>query len=88
MGGRNALRYVAGYVCRKVQSKIAKSKIENREEMLLFCVELCGDEEDDRGTEEWTNRIDRGGLWHISDDVYVIFYILEEEIRKFRPEGA
>ena len=79
----NALRYVAGYVCRKVQSKIAKSKIENREEMVLCCMDLCGDEEDeDRGTEQWTNAIDRGGLWHISDDTYLIFCLLEEDIRK------
>lgn len=62
----NALRYVAGYICRKVQSKLQKSSAKNKEEMVLFCMELCGDEDGDRGTEEWTNAIDRGGLWHIN----------------------
>lgn len=79
----NALRYVTGYVCHKVQSNIAKSKVQNKEEMMLFFVELSGDEDDEnRGTEEWTNRIDRGGLWHINDNAYLIFSIFEEEIRK------
>lgn len=78
----NALRYVAGYICRKVQSKLQKSSAKNKEEMVLFCMELCGDEDGDRGTEEWTNAIDRGGLWHINDYTYTVFSILEEEIRK------
>ena len=30
--------------------------------------------------EEWTNAIDRGGLWHVYDDTYTIFAIIEEEI--------
>jgi len=28
------------------------------------------------------NAIDRGGLWHISDETYNIFYIMEGEIKK------
>ncbi len=80
----NALRYVAGYVCRKVQDKLKSSSRPDKENMLLFMVNLCGDEEsEERGTETWTNAIDRGGLWHVNDTTYVIFYHMEEEIRNY-----
>ena len=64
----NGLRYFSGYVCRKVQQKIGVSNLKTKEEMIQLCVELCGDEDSDRGTEEWTNTIDRGGLWHVNDN--------------------
>lgn len=78
----NALRYVGGYICRRVREKIAKSSLSHKEDMLELTMDLCGDEEDvDQGTETWTNEIDRGGLWHISDDTYAVFIILEDVIR-------
>ena len=73
----NALHYVAGYVCRKIQNKIANSNVKDKEEMVFISVELCGD--GDWNTEEWTNAIDRGGLWHVNDNTYILFSILEEE---------
>ena len=52
--------------------------------MLLFMSELNGDEwNEERGTEEWVNSIDRGGLWHVKDDTYQLFYLMEEDIRKY-----
>ena len=78
----NALRYVGGFVCRKVRQKITESSLPHKEDMLLLTIALCGDEADeDRGTETWMNEIDRGGLWHISDDTYSVFLILEYQIR-------
>lgn len=65
---QNALRYVAGHVCRKIQVHIDKS-YSNKEDMILLIMDLSGNEMDDeRGTEDWTNAIDRGGLWHVNDD--------------------
>lgn len=79
----NALRYVAGFVCRKVQEKIKASSLPNKEDMLLFISDMSGDEwDEEKGTEVWTNGIDRGGLWHINDNVYTMFYLIEENIRK------
>ena len=75
----NTLRYVSGYVCHKVQQKIGASNLKTKEQL---CVELSGDEDSDRGTEEWTNTIDRGGLWHVNDNTYIVFCVLEVEIRK------
>ena len=45
--------------------------------MVLLLMEWAGDD----GTETWTNRIDRERLWHINDQTYSIFNIMEEEMR-------
>ena len=64
----NALRYVAGYVIRKVLEdfKGQNKSFEPSEEVLLL-YSFSGDEDSDGGTEQWTDSVDRGGLWHISD---------------------
>ena len=51
--------------------------------MILCLIELSGDELfEERGTELWTKTVDRGGLWHISDQTYGVFVIMEEIIRR------
>ena len=51
-------------------------------EAMIFCVyELCGEEEDEQGTETWLNKLDRGGLWHANDMAYALFYAMEVEVR-------
>eukprot|EP00731_Ephydatia_muelleri_P035022 Em0092g6a len=30
----------------------------------------------------WKDMIDRGGLWHVKDIVYPVFYAMEEEMRR------
>ena len=81
---RNALRFVAGYVCRKVRTKLEVSSIPEKEEMVLCIMSFAGDEEDEtEETELWLNTIDRGGLWHVNDTVYAFFAIVEEITRRF-----
>uniref|UniRef100_A0A1X7VKP3 Uncharacterized protein n=1 Tax=Amphimedon queenslandica TaxID=400682 RepID=A0A1X7VKP3_AMPQE len=64
----NALRYVYGYILREVGTTWNESDKEEMEECLRG---LFGDKMDEaKGTEEWTNAIDRGGLWHASDETY------------------
>ncbi len=47
-------------------------------------MELAGDEMDeDTGTEDWINKIDRGGLWHVNDDVHSLFLEMEYEAKRF-----
>ena len=46
---------------------------------MFALIELAGDEDSNMGTEEWINLIDRGGLWHVNDDIYDIFVIMELE---------
>ena len=40
----NVLRYVAGYVCRKIRKNLEKSKDKNENVMILCLLELSGDE--------------------------------------------
>ena len=37
---------------------------------------------EDRRIEDLTNAIDRGGLCHVTNDVFSIFCLIEEEIRR------
>ena len=77
----NSLRYVAGYVCRKASKQLETSKHEEKDYMISCMMELSGDEEnEERGTENWTNLVDRGGLWHVNDIAYYLFYAIEEEV--------
>lgn len=86
---QNALRYVAGYIIRKVQQKLEKSTHPRKDEMVLLLMECAGDElSDNVGTETWTNMIDRGGLWHINDQTYSLFNIMEEEMRRLFTLGV
>lgn len=80
----NALHYVAGYVCRKIRHRLESSSHPQREDMILCILELSGDQSDDceDGSEEWTNSIDRGGLWHLSDEAFTLFTIMEKEVRQ------
>ena len=46
--------------------------------MVLLLMECAGDEMDSNdGTEMWLNMIDRGGLWHVNDQTYSLFEIME-----------
>ena len=81
---QNALRYVAGYVVRKLRNQLELSSHPQKDEMILLLMECAGDELDEsNGTEMWTNMVDRGGLWHVNDQTYSLFAIMEEEVRKF-----
>ena len=81
---RNALRFVAGYVCRKVRTKLEATSLPEKEELILCIMSFAGDEEDEtEETEVWLNSIDRGGLWHVNDTMYAFFVIVEEITRRF-----
>ena len=81
---KNALRYVAGYVCRKVREQLESSSLSNKDELILSLIEVTAGDAIDGGdeTEAWTNIIDRGGLWHVSDMMYSFFFVLEEIVRQ------
>lgn len=64
---QNALRFVCGYTCRKVRDKLKSYQEPVRENLSCALMELAGDEACQEGTEEWLNKVDRGGLWHVND---------------------
>ena len=79
----DALKYVAGYVCRKVCTQIKSSTINGKDSMVQFLSNFRTDDDsnEDDVEDDWIHRIDRGGLWHIGETMYMVFYIMEEEIR-------
>ena len=65
----NAVRYVAGYVCHHLRKKIEASSHPLNEETVLCLMNMVKDTLDIKRRsgpyEEWTDLIDRGGLWHV-----------------------
>ena len=80
---QSALRYVAGYVCRKVRDKLDKSSMAHKNDLILTLYEFRGHgSESHDESEDWVNTLDRGGLWHVTDDVFLLFCYMEEEVRQ------
>ena len=79
---QNALRFIAGYVSRKIYKNVQESSHPEKEGMVTCIKEMiggCSNESDD--TDSWLKIIDRGGLWHVNQEVYALFELIEEHIR-------
>ena len=75
-GEKQALRYVAAYVCRQLRKKLEKSSDAKKEEMVLCLITLTkgGEFNEDLGTAEgWTELVDRGGLWRVCENTFHLF---------------
>ena len=85
----NALRYAASYVVHHVFKGVKKSSHELKRDVTDCLMQLVlGKQEDcEQGTaEEWTNLLDRGGLWHVRETTFQVFNALEEGVRQFLSE--
>ena len=75
---------MAGYVCRKIQDQV-KASSDGKKEAILLCLSELQKETsvDDINNDEvhWIDRIDRGGLWHVNENTFTLFFIIEVEIR-------
>ena len=60
----NALRYVAGYVCQKVNRNIEASKHAYKDVLLLCLMDLCDEDEE---SADWVHVVNRGGLCLVSE---------------------
>lgn len=81
---KNAVRYAAGYVLRSTRKKILKSAHAKKNEMIEIIDALAqGSDVEDDLSSDWLAIVDRGGLIHISDDLYQVFVAAELEIRNF-----
>lgn len=81
---RKALWYAAGYVCRHVRNKLERSRHTLKDELILCLMTLTkgGEFEESQGTDEdWTEVLDRGGLWHIRETTFHLFCAIEEEVQ-------
>ena len=83
----NTVRYIAGYTCRSLREKLERGSHELKEELILCLMELTtrkSTSSPSKGNlhEEWTIRVDRGGLWYVKNTTYLFFVAVEEELRK------
>ena len=79
-----AIRYVAGCVCRNVCHKIELSSMPHKKDLILTLYEFRGNGlQSQHVSEEWVDILDRGGLWHVSDEVFILFCHIEEEVRQY-----
>ena len=80
----SAVRYAAGCVLRATRKKILKSAHPKKNEMIEIIDELAQSSGiDDDLSCNWLSLVDRGGLIHISDDLYQVFVAVELEVRNF-----
>lgn len=89
----NAVRYVAGYVCRAVRENIMSCNSPLKQQLLICIWELLEDvdidsseSEDDNqqrelSSSDWVNAVDRGGLLHVTDSTHLVFTSIENVIQ-------
>jgi len=72
---KNSIRYTAGFVCRKLRKKIKRSAHKYKDEIVMCLMDLTKDSNDKRcgNYEEWTEKINRGGLCCIKEATYSVF---------------
>ena len=80
----NVIRYVAGYVCRKVKKKIGDSSLPNKPALNHCLMGLLenGEEVAATSSADWLDTVDRGGLLHVTEGTYMLFCAMEEELRQ------
>ena len=87
-----AVRYAGGFVIRSVKAKISKMPDSSRYINILDAMHEDGststsddDETDDflAYTKKWITIVDRGGLYKVSNETFLLFYWLELTIRKY-----
>ena len=78
-----ALRYAAGYVVRHVL-KIRASNLPRKDDLTKQSLVKTHSSDDTENTaEQWTDLVDRGGLYHVKETTFHLFVALEDEVRKY-----
>lgn len=62
----------------ELKTHLRSSLNQRKEDTILCLMDMSGDKMEEKGTEDWTNLIDRGGLWHINDQTYSLFHATED----------
>lgn len=78
----NALRYASGYIPRLLRKKLKKSTHKLKEDLKLCIFDLLDDgDENMDSSKDWIKAIDRGGLTHVNNATFDVFFAIEHEIR-------
>ena len=77
----NIIHYACGYVCMHLRRRFLNSKSDKAVDF-IECLDKMRQQQDDTSstssleyTQEWTKRVNRGGLFIISDEAYKFFYL-------------
>ena len=65
-----------GNICKKVQ----ESSYPKREGMVACIKQMirgCSEHDSDNDTDAWLKTINRGGLWHVNQELYILFELIE-----------
>lgn len=89
----NALRYAAGYVLRSIKQKEDKKKSPNSA-VVAWIKQRVSTEIDStvngdtyqQFTKQWVEKVNRGGLFLISDSIYELFQSMETVLRQYLPQ--
>ena len=84
------IRYVAGYAVMKLKKKYLKIKSSQQAITFFECLAAMHEEEEEAGedvtylqyTKTWVEKVNRGGLFTISDSTYLLFQAMELSVRK------
>ena len=77
-----ALRYVAGYVPMKLKKKYEKQPNNARALKYMACLNVMSEEKGEdveflQYTKLWVEQVNRGGLFQVNNDAYIIFRAME-----------
>eukprot|EP00731_Ephydatia_muelleri_P034934 Em0087g3a len=79
---KNALRYAAGYLPRAIRKKIGKSSNPAKQQLILCLDDMLLTDAEDHESEDWIRLVDRGGLNHVSNAMYMAIVSMELEVQK------
>ena len=87
---KNAVRYAAGYIPRLLFKTIKKSTNPKKSIFLLCLDDMLQDytDIDTDDSQEWTELVDRGGLKHVSSEMYMVIVSMELELQKHLQENV
>ena len=71
----HALRYAAGYVIRRMKKRFG----EDFDEFNFTC---C-DDDTYEPSQDWVDKVDRGGLVHVNSRTFAFFHAMEVELRRY-----
>ena len=80
---KNAVRYTAGYVIRKLEEKFSKQQSQESKECKAALLVMAGklntrdSREQEHSSNKWINIVNRGGLYFVEDVVYDLFVTIE-----------
>ena len=82
-----AVRYTSGYVVRSLKGKLSRMPDSEKYIEVLNTMYNVEDDVDADNfmeyTKEWIAKVDRGGLYKVSDETFLLFKAMELTIRKF-----